>query len=86
MKTHQCSRCEHVFEEQRPQARALGSLSQSRIGLEQFIHIICPKCGNHDLASARKFFGVLGPRGMQRLVVCALLGAVGVAAWRTLEL
>jgi len=85
MKNHQCSRCEYVFEEARPRAGALGSLSRSRIGLEQVTRITCPRCGNHGPASPRKFFGVLAPRGMQRLFVAVWLTAIGAAAYRTLE-
>lgn len=85
MKTHQCSRCANSFEEPRPQARALGSLSTKRIGLEEFMHVVCPKCGNHDLASERKFFGILGPRGMQVLVFGIVLGVLAVAVLRTMQ-
>ena len=84
MKTYQCSRCANTFEEPRPQARAPGALSTKRIGLEEFIHIVRPKCGNHDFASERKLFGMLGPRGRQALVFAIMLGVLAVAILRAM--
>jgi predicted nucleic-acid-binding Zn-ribbon protein len=78
MKTHQCLRCNSQFVDLQPQARALGAFTSHRIGLEEFTHITCPSCGNHHLGTERKFFGILGPDGLQ--VVVALVVACGIAA------
>ena len=46
------------------------------VGLQEFTHTSCPKCGFSEEAEERKFFGVLGPKGLQILMAMIILGMI----------
>lgn len=50
--------------------------SKNHIPLEDFTHVTCPSCGHVELAKERRFFGFLGPRGLQILVGTIVLGFI----------
>jgi rubredoxin len=77
MTSHRCRNCGHVFEIPDP-PKPLDILTTTKryIPLEEFTHVTCPACGYEELASERKFFGVLGPRGLQILVGAIVLGVI----------
>lgn len=81
MVTHRCSKCDHLFELSAP-PRALDILTTAKtyIPLEEFTHVTCAACGHVDLATQRRFFGLLGPRVLQIAVGVIVLGiaVVGV--------
>jgi hypothetical protein len=49
---------------------------KTHIPLEDFTHVTCPSCGQTEMANERRFFGFLGPRGLQVLVGAMVLGII----------
>lgn len=77
MTLHRCKSCGHSFDMPAP-PKPLDILktSKNHIPLEDFTHVICPSCGHSELAVERKFFGILGPKGLQILVGAIVLGII----------
>ena len=51
---------------------------------EKYLTVTCPQCGNIEDAKERRFFGVLGPRGLRvvlTIFVAALIATVGYVIW-----
>lgn len=77
MTTHRCQNCGHVFEiTALPKPLDALTTTKKYIPFEEFTHVTCPACGHKELATERKFFGVLGPRGLQLLVGTIVLGVI----------
>lgn len=75
--THRCSSCGHRFDATDvPTASDVLTTTETYIPLEAFTHVSCPACGRVELAEERRFFGALGPRGLQILVGAMLFGFV----------
>ena len=57
--------------------------TKTHIPLEEFTQVNCAACGHVDLATERRFFGVMRPRALQIVVGAIVLGiaAAGVF-WR----
>jgi predicted RNA-binding Zn-ribbon protein involved in translation (DUF1610 family) len=74
---HRCRQCGYSFDVP-PAPKPLDILTtpKNHIPLEAFTHITCPSCGHTELAIERKFFGILGPRGLQMLVGLIVTGVI----------
>lgn len=74
---HRCSNCGQSFEmPTMPRPVDILITPKNHIPLEDFTHVACPSCGHTDLAVERKFFGFLGPRGIQLVVGAIVLGVI----------
>lgn len=77
--TYKCTCCDCEFNPPQPLG-VIDSLVSTRryIPLEEFTHVKCPRCGAFQLASERRFFGVLGPLALQ---ISSLLLMSGILIW-----
>lgn len=74
---HSCQQCGYSFEMPVvPKPSDILTTPKNHIPLEDFTHVTCPSCGHVELATERKFFGLLGPRGLQVLVGAIVLGVI----------
>jgi predicted RNA-binding Zn-ribbon protein involved in translation (DUF1610 family) len=63
---HTCVSCGIEFTMPRPPGVLDSLFSRKKyFPLEDFTHVSCPNCNTVQLATERRFFGVLGPRGLQ---------------------
>jgi predicted nucleic-acid-binding Zn-ribbon protein len=77
LKMHHCQQCGKSFEiPAAPKPLEILTTPKNHIPLEDFTHVTCPSCGHTELASERKFFGLIGPRGLQILVGAIVLGVI----------
>ncbi|WP_143751415.1 hypothetical protein [Collimonas sp. PA-H2] len=77
MEVHKCSQCGHGFDSpEPPQPRDLLFSAKRHFSLSEFTHVGCPECGNSDVAAARRFFGFLGPAGLQIIMGLIVLGVI----------
>jgi len=44
---------------------------------DEYIYTVCPNCGKRDFADERRFFFVLGPRGLYVAAVIFMLICIG---------
>lgn len=77
-KLHRCSNCGHEYEVPRLSGALRRLLLDERryVGVQEFTHVTCPKCGHSEEARERKFFGVIGPKGLQILMAIIILGVI----------
>jgi hypothetical protein len=82
-----CPKCATIFDTAKH--RTYASIAQEIVvgapkSPEQRIadasRVKCPKCGFEFLSVSVRFFGTLGPRGMHRLMLTFVFGAVVVVA------
>jgi DNA-directed RNA polymerase subunit RPC12/RpoP len=77
LKMHRCEQCGHSFAmPAAPKPLDILTTQKNHIPLEDFTHVTCPSCGYTGLAKERKFFGLIGPRGLQFLVGAIILGVI----------
>ena len=74
---HRCEQCGHFFDmPAAPKPLDILATPKNHIPLEDFTHVTCPSCGHAGLATERKFFGFLGPKGLQILVGLIVTGII----------
>jgi hypothetical protein len=54
---------------------------ERHIPLDEHLMVTCPKCGHRELATERRFFGILGPRAVKAVIVTMILGMIVVALY-----
>jgi rubredoxin len=74
---HRCKQCGCSFElPEAPKPSDILTTSKNHIPLEDSTHVTCPSCGHKEWATERKFFGILGPKGLQILVSMIVFGFI----------
>jgi hypothetical protein len=74
---HRCQQCGCSFElPAAPKPLDIFITSKTHIPFEDYTHVICPSCGHKEWATERKFFGILGPKGLQTLVGVLVFGSI----------
>lgn len=83
--TYCCRNCGHTFDViDPPKLLDVVTTTKKYIPLEDFTHVTCPACGHKEPATERKFFGVLGPRGLQLLVGAIVFGVIVAVIWSSI--
>jgi len=74
MKSQTCSQCGTAFVlPDAPKPVDLLVSNRTFIPLEAYTKATCPHCGSREWATARIFFGMVGPRGLERLIVTGIV-------------
>jgi len=90
MSNHKCSKCGHSYHVPiLPSAiKEIVFRSDSRVALDKYLSVTCPRCGHVEDANERRFFGVFGPKAVRVflfLFVAAMIAAVAYVIYLDLK-